>query len=312
MTFKVLIFIISIPVIYRQLEGKFPDDGVAGIVSRILAGGGLWLVLAAILLTACNWGVEGLKWKILLRHIYPVNLKSALGAVTTGVYISMFTPNRSGEFLGRIIYLPGAEKLRGAVLSFCGSLAQISTTIMFGTLGLAAFLVSQGEQIAALTTALLGLLASAFALFIFFNFQEVLTPFLKVKFLARHAARIEAMHEIPLKTRANVLILSNIRYLVFTFQFLLLLQAFGVAISPFAALTGISASFLGNFAIPTLTLTELGVRGVTALYFLGAFSSDAVGIAFATYSLWFINLLLPALAGGFRLLLARYDDGHLV
>lgn len=312
MALKVLIFIISLPVIYRQLEGKFPDDGLAGIVSRLFTGGGIWLVFATILLTACNWGVETLKWNILLKHIYPVNLKSALGAVITGVYISLFTPNRSGEFLGRIIYLPGPEKLRGAVLSFCGSMAQISTTIMFGTLGLSMFLVWQGEQIAAITTALLGILASAFALFIFFNFQEVLNPFLNVKFLARYATRIAAMNEIPLKIRAKVLILSNIRYLVFTIQFLLLLQAFGVAINPFAALAGISASFLGNFAIPTLTLTELGVRGVTALYFLGAFSTDAAGIAFATYSLWFINLLLPALAGGFRLLLARYDDGHLV
>lgn len=51
--------------------------------------------------------------------------------------------------------------------------------------------------------------------------------------------------------------------------------------------------------IPTLALTEIGVRGSVALFFLGLVSTNSIGIVTATFTLWIINLALPALIGSF-------------
>ena len=49
--------------------------------------------------------------------------------------------------------------------------------------------------------------------------------------------------------------------------------------------------------IPTIALTELGVRGSVALYFIGLISSNDIGIVTASFTLWFINLAIPAIIG---------------
>lgn len=55
--------------------------------------------------------------------------------------------------------------------------------------------------------------------------------------------------------------------------------------------------FLAQTLIPTIALAEIGVRGVTAVHFVGAFGGNAVNILAATYGLWLVNILMPALAG---------------
>jgi DNA-binding response OmpR family regulator len=41
----------------------------------------------------------------------------------------------------------------------------------------------------------------------------------------------------------------------------------------------------------------MGVRGATALFFLGLFSTNTSGILLAAYSLWILNIMFPALLG---------------
>ena len=50
---------------------------------------------------------------------------------------------------------------------------------------------------------------------------------------------------------------------------------------------------------PTITIAEIGVRGSVAIFVLGLFSSNDMGILSATTILWLINLILPAIIGSF-------------
>ena len=71
-------------------------------------------------------------------------------------------------------------------------------------------------------------------------------------------------------------------------------------------------------AIPTIALTELGIRGSVSLYFIGLYFTSLgimcsydMGIITATTVLWIINLVIPAITGAifvFRLKFFRKND----
>ncbi|TNE63913.1 MAG: hypothetical protein EP344_04045 [Bacteroidetes bacterium] len=46
--------------------------------------------------------LEAIKWHTLLRRSAPISLGKALLAVWVGVSVSLFAPNRIGEYGGRI------------------------------------------------------------------------------------------------------------------------------------------------------------------------------------------------------------------
>jgi hypothetical protein len=90
------------------------------------------LVLLSFLLVIVNWGLEALKWQILLRHSIPVQWFDALKYVLSGVTLGFITPGRTGEFAGRMILLPEGKRLQTIVLSMLGGIAQIIPIVLFG------------------------------------------------------------------------------------------------------------------------------------------------------------------------------------
>jgi hypothetical protein len=104
---------------------------------------------------------------------------------------------------------------------------------------------------------------------------------------------------------ATVMLLSLFRYLVFSTQFYLLLRLFGVSIPYFNALVLIALIYFIMAIIPTVALTELGIRGSVSLYIFGLYFAHLIpltgvnnmGVFAASTLLWFINLGLPALIG---------------
>lgn len=63
--------------------------------------------------------------------------------------------------------------------------------------------------------------------------------------------------------------------------------------------------YLVSTLVPTVLLTELGVRGSAAVGFLVPLGGQAPQVLLATFLVWAVNLVLPAVAGSIILLLAR-------
>jgi hypothetical protein len=91
--------------------------------------------------------------------------------------------------------------------------------------------------------------------------------------------------------------LSVLRYLVFSFQYFLVLKIGGIQSSFSILLALIAITFFVTSAIPTFALSEIAVRGATALYFFHFISNDNVAIISSSVILWIINLALPAIIG---------------
>jgi len=80
-------------------------------------------------------------------------------------------------------------------------------------------------------------------------------------------------------------------------QYFLMLRYFGIAVGPIEGLTGIATIYLFQTSIPLPPLMGLVARGELAIFIWGNFSANEINILAATFALWIINIIIPALIG---------------
>ena len=92
-----------------------------------------WIVIALVFI---NWGFEAKKWQVLLKTIQRITLFTAYKSVLSGVTLSLNTPNRIGEYGGRILYVQEGSSIKAISLSIAGSISQLIITLIIGCGGL--------------------------------------------------------------------------------------------------------------------------------------------------------------------------------
>lgn len=265
--------------------------------------------LPALLLMPVNWGLEGLKWRMLAMHVRDLSYGEALRSVLTGISFSLFTPNRVGDSLGRIFSLRISDPLNAVLLAVAGSLAQIIATCFFGSLAFLFYIrrfIGFHESWQLFFFAgliIIVIIINMLMLMLFLRAPGVSAGFHKMikpgwRKIHGYISVLQGVRRIVL---VKVILLSFLRYLVFSFQFYLMLRAFNIHIPLPAAFVLIAMTYLVMTAIPTIALADLGIRGSVAIYFIGAYFVPSVhasaGILMATALIWIINLAVPALAG---------------
>ena len=262
------------------------------------------IILCSILiLMFFNWATESIKWQFLLNKIQKQNFIQAIKAVFAGVTVSIFTPNRIGEFAGRIFFLKKEFRIQAVCANITGNLSQLLITLIAGIAGILFLLFVKGSlTMLSLTSQIsfvfAGLLTFIF-IFYFFNLE-------KIKKLLERFSLIKKYPEftgvLSLYRRKDILLLlgiSLIRYIIFSIQFFLAIKFFGIEMSLLNAGIAISLTWFVMAIIPTVGISEIGVRGSVALFFFGMFVQNPVSVISATLLLWIINLALPAIIGSF-------------
>ena len=280
------------------------------------AGGGLFHdapvsgLFLVVLLMALNWGLEAFKWRQLVRPLEQVSLLKAVAATLAGCSVSLVTPNRTGEFVGRVLYLRPELRIAGASLTVLGNLSQVLITLVLGTLGLLFMVllelplpVRTGWPLSAMAFVAVLFTLVAAALFLFPQLLRHLLDL--VPFLRRYDTHFRVLSEVPRSALLTTLALSGLRYIVFTAQFLALLLLLGADVPLKHAVLAVPVIFLLTTLVPTFMLTELGVRGGVALALLQPLGGAPLVVVAATSLLWSLNVLLPALLGSVLLLVGR-------
>ncbi len=271
-----------------------------------------FLISATILMTA-NLLIEAAKWQYLIARVEKISLYTAVKAVFTGLSVSIFTPNRVGEFLGRVFFLDKTKPIEGIFMTVIGSLSQLLVTLVVGSIALAFFLPIYYPPYDFSTELMMGALyvfgffANIVFLGLYFNIsfitdlsKRIIKP--QWKHMQHYIEVFSAYHTSEL---LRVLLMSLFRYAIFSMQFFLFLKAFGVPISLSEALMVIPVIYIITTAIPTIALSELGVRGSVSIFFIGVFMhGHPLGVAdlelrvfAASTAIWLINIALPALVG---------------
>lgn len=295
-------------------------DSVAIALAGLDGGSVVWLGLG-LAGVALNWGLEAQKWRILVRPFYPeISLMKAVKAVLTGMATGIWTPNRVGEYAGRVLILPSGRRTEAVLVTFVDRLCQMGATLTFGLLAL---IVLSGGDRGSLAEAWLGdaawakafwavgliLLVATWAVVWFPGILvRPLTWILKGRALGKHLEN--ALQHLPAGRIRAVVLLSAVRYMVFSAQYFCLLKAFHVAGSAEELFPLIAMVFLAKSVVPFLAFMELGVREVVAISVFGLAGISAGQVVSATFVLYAVNILLPSVLGAFLVREIRLREGE--
>jgi Lysylphosphatidylglycerol synthase TM region len=297
--------------IYQQIT-KQPHRGEAlEQIRGSFTGPQSWKIVVVMLLMFVNWGLEAWKWKLSVQPVQHLSYGRAFRSVLAGLSLSINTPNRVGEYLGRMLYIEEGKRLRVISLAVVGGMSQLIITMLAGSFGLwyvklhlsDATTPGNGLSLFWLTALFYGVLVATSVLLVFFFRLSWLAKVMeKIPGISKHAYFFRDIEDLGHKVLLKLLFLSLLRYLVFVIQYILLYQVFGVALDFSMAFWLVSVMFLVLAIVPTIAIAELGVRGKASTALVGMFSTNTVGISITTLSIWLINLAMPALVGGLLIL----------
>jgi hypothetical protein len=259
----------------------------------------VWLAGVFILLPL-NWSLEAMKWQQLTAKVASLSIKIALYSVFAGIYTGFFTPNRVSEILGRILFLRIENRKTGAVLSVVNSLTQNIIMTLCGIPACFYFFSISSKKLNPDGFHFIGWVLLFLVLSLLFYF---LLPYLSrsnwLSKITPYTSRLSAYRRTDL---FRILLLSLLRYVVFCIQFFFMLRFFGVALEPLQALIAIPANYLFVTYTPSIAFSEAAVRSSYALFFIGAFSTQLVGIALAGVCIWVVNFVIPLMIGSIVML----------
>jgi hypothetical protein len=95
----------------------------------------------------------------------------------------------------------------------------------------------------------------------------------------------------------KIMLVSLLRYLVFSAQFGFMLYFFGIDLTLTEALIAIPTTYLFVTFTPAFAFSEAAIRSSYAVLVIGAFSGQVVGIALAGLCIWLVNFVIPMLVG---------------
>ncbi|NNF02519.1 MAG: hypothetical protein HKN22_07520 [Bacteroidia bacterium] len=299
-TIKTVIAIGSLYFIYNEISKREDIEEVVQSFNSIASKGITYVNLAiVVLLMLFNWALEARKWQILLRKIKVIKFTKAFISTLSGITVSFFTPNRMGEFLGRVLHLDPKNRIEASVASVLGSISQTIITIFIGAIA-AIGIITEHVKWAAEDPALFWVAVTGSLIFfgaIYFRSDLASKYLSNVKVINRYAPKLSILEKYTVIEKMTILCYSLLRYIVFSLQFFILLLTMEVWVSPHLAFKLIATLFLVLTIIPGTALTELAVRGSVALALFGVFSDNQTGILAATFLIWFINLVIPAAMG---------------
>ena len=265
-------------------------------------------LLAAAALMPLNWLLETHKWKTLTSHLESLTIGASLKSVMTGLAVSMLTPNRVGDFAGRIAWLKPENRTAGAMSAFVGGCAQMISIALLGILAfclgpvLPDFLEWFGAHSTSTAIVLIVLGLAMCGTYFFIGTVAIKFRFSRWHWLERF---VMAAGQQTKGQLTAALLLSICRTVVFIFQLQLMLQSAGINIAATDAFCSIALMYCFVSVIPTFALAEWGVRGSMALLFITPLGGLPTQIVAATIALWLVNVAVPAIAGAIIIMLAR-------
>lgn len=261
----------------------------------------LWL-LAVVCLAPLNLALEALKWQQLIKNFSNLSFWKTLQAILAGTTIAIFTPNRVGEYGGRILFMQKDQGWKAVIATMVGSLSQLLALLSVGLAGAVYFSINylNPETYIIPVVILLGASFIGMLFFTFFNI-DLIVPLAKriphihkVKKYLRHLTVLKHYRSQEL---GCALLYAFLRYFTYSFQYYLLLQFYDIPAPLLAGMAGIATIFLVQASVPLPPVMGLLARGEIALYIWGFFAENQVNILAATFSLFVINIAVPALLG---------------
>ena len=267
-----------------------------------------WTIAVVMVLMLLNWYFEIVKWKFLIKEIEYLSFWKATKSVFCGLTWAIFTPNRIGEYGGRIMVLKPKNRARAAVLMGVGLFAQLILTSFFGAFGIAWFVSTFLDTPSAVKFGV-WVLATIYGLafvVLYFNVHWVDYLVGKIGFLKKIQPFFDVLRDVSLQQLGYVLFLSLVRFIIFTSQYVLLMLVILPEMAVLPMIIMIFILFFVQSALPTLDIFDFSVRSFVASNLYAYITTQDIAVMAIVSFIWFINLILPAIIGSVFVLNVNY------
>lgn len=193
-----------------------------------------------LFLSAFNWFFEITKWmnltSIIRKNSFLQSTKESLASLA----FSIPTPNRIGEYGAKAMYYKKENLKKIVLLNFIGNTSQLAVTIFFGFFGVLQLWESLESKFISkkLFIFLVALLCIGFVLF--------WIPYIKKSV----QKSIKFLQSVKTKVYLKIIILSFVRYLLFSHQFYYLLLLCNVQLTYFTAMSLVASLYLFSSFVP--------------------------------------------------------------
>ena len=282
---KLILFAAVVLLLYVQLkdfEFKWSELRIANF----------WHLLLAIVLLVPNMYCVFFMWKRSLQAAsIPFERKQLSHSFFAGLLTGLLTPNMAGNFIGRLYYFEAKHRTVITGLTLYSNHAHFVTSLLFGLVALN--VVGLHDWMSFIDHLLWPLyILSALGVAIYF-LPDLFIP------KSWTFWNIQDLRQVLSSNRGLALefsVYTALRFVIFSFQFLLVLLAFGVSPS-WELYMYIWLMYFITLSAPSLFLGKLGVKESIALFVLGTINIPAYIILTSSLFIWLLNTFSPALLG---------------
>lgn len=295
---KFVVLVASLVVIYFQFKSRvvsFSDFNL--LLEKLYSVKVFFFLVFTFILMFLNWSLESYKWKYLLNKVEDISFYKAVKGVLSGLAIGFITPNRVGEFAGKIAYLKSENRANGALMSFVGSSAQLLVTIQVGLIAIAASKYASPVDIFVTPIALVTLVIVSI---VWFKLDLFLKWISRFEWLQKWNKDTDQLAIVSEKKMTTVYLISLIRYMVFPLQYFVLFKMLDTSIDFSECLSMTATSYFLLAIVPTYAIAEIGARGSLNLLAFSELNAPFAVLS-VTLLIWMINLIIPALFGAFMI-----------
>jgi hypothetical protein len=249
-----------------------------------------WPLCLFVGLIPFNWGLEALKYQRVLSALgLQVSRKVFWKSFSAGIVSGMLTPNMLGNFIGRNLYFQRKNRPSLILLTLWSNHAQFVCSVLFGLFSLF-FLWKVPFQGNLTFIALTFVALVSFSGLFYFLGEHLAYAFFPKRRWVRHLSIFD--HSPGLKV--GLFLLSSLRHMIFTLQFMLVLYAFGIDFN-LSLLFWTWQTYLWVTLAPSLFLGKLVVRESVNVWVLTAAGMPSAIVLLASLVTWFGNLFVPTL-----------------
>ncbi|MFN0728004.1 lysylphosphatidylglycerol synthase domain-containing protein [Polaribacter gochangensis] len=250
-----------------------------------------------LIFTFFNWFLEMSKWKLLANQVQKISFYEAAIQSLASLTASLITPNRIGEYGAKALYFKKTLRKKIVALNLVGNISQLIVTIVFGGIGCLYLFFNFKIQFD-FTNVIYAL--------IFFVLLSLLFWFIdKKRVTIKGYSLPNFKNKITLyskKLLQKVMLLSALRYLIFSHQFYFLILIFNIDLPYLDAMMCVFSMYVIASLIPMLSFFDVLIKGSVALLIFSFFELNETNILAIVLFMWIFNFVLPSIVGSYFVL----------
>ncbi len=255
---------------------------------------------AGILLFAAGMFLNLYKWKTMLSAYYHPSWKDVCASMFGGYALSIFTPARLGE-MGRCMFISELGKRKTMSLVGIDKAFNVSITTFLGVFFIQFMPLRYTATVKVIVYFFSALILTFIVMYTRYP-KRLYGLLIRIPFLKKGGRRdlLFAIKNSKRDDNIKLFTISLAMYLMYLSEFVLFSMSF-LPSSHHVALNAYIISLFLKTALP-LTVADWGIKEISMIEFYNYFGLSIEIALGAAMFLYFFNIALPALAGGFYMI----------